>query len=125
LVLSAAAIIMLIFSGLAWAMDSDAPEGDVRGGAGDSGRQAEAAPNCDQQGTLEALSSPELAGRSAEDNGKLLSRFLECGGTIASLPEGSFATLLMQGVIELRVVEGSGMIACAATGEGGCSDIPG
>lgn len=127
LVISVAVVVTLGFPGLAWAVDSNniSPSSDVQSSP-DGSRQPDAVPNCDLQGTLDALSSPELASRSAEDNGKLLSKYLGCGGTIASLPQEIFATLLRQGVIELDIVNGgSGAVACPATGEGACSNIPG
>ena len=125
LVLSVVMAVMMVFSGLAGATDGVTPGGDAQDSA-DGGGQPAVAPTCDQQDTLSALSSPDLASRSPQDNGKLLSQFLECGGTLADLPQEAFDTLLMQGVIELVIVDSSsGMIACPVGDRSACIDIPG
>jgi hypothetical protein len=118
-------MVMMVFSGMAWATDGVISGGDAPDSADDSSQPA-VAPTCDQQATLNALSSPDLASRSSEDNGKLLSQFLECGGTLADLPQEVFDTLFMQGVIELDIVDSSsGMIACPVGDRSACIDIPG
>jgi hypothetical protein len=80
-------------------------------------------PSCEQT-ALDALSSPDLESNSAKDNRKLLSELVKCGGTISSLPQESFNTLLMQGNIELDVV-GSNMFACPAGDKRHCSPASG
>ena len=96
--------------------------------AGPSGStQSGAAPSSScEQDALNALSSPNLGSNASTDNHKLLEQYVKCGGTISALPQESFNTLLMQGVIELDVVNSrSGFVACPSGDKSHCSDIPG
>jgi hypothetical protein len=89
--------------------------------------QSGAAPNSScEQDALNALSSPNLGSNTSTDNHKLLEQYVKCGGTISALPQESFNTLLMQGVIELDVVNSSsGFVGCPSGDKSHCSDIPG
>ena len=115
---------LLVFSGLAAAQGDSVPPSDNGQDAANGGAQPNAAPDCDQNALLDALSSADLASNGAQDNSKLLSQFVGCGGTIAQLPQQAFNTLLMQGTIELDIV-GSGGVACPRGDKSHCSPVAG
>lgn len=91
--------------------------------ASDGQYGAATTPSCEQS-ALDALSSPTLGSNSAQDNRKLLSEFVKCGGEIASLPQASFNALLRQGNIELEVAR-NGTFACPRGDRTNCSAVPG
>jgi hypothetical protein len=134
LLLSDALVVMLLaIAGLAEAPATVIPNALAQYGAGQqysaggeyapsSADQYGTVPTCEQE-ALNALSSPNLESNSQTANRKLLSEFVKCGGTIASLPQESFTTLLRQGNIELDVV-GSGWVACPRGDKTHCSSEP-
>lgn len=137
LLLSVALVVMLLAlaAGLAWAPAMVIPNakaqyatndqygaGEQYSAGGQYAPESETVPSCEQD-ALNALSSPTLESNSQAANRKLLSEFVKCGGTIASLPQASFTTLLRQGNIELDVV-GSGWVACPRGDKTHCSAEP-
>jgi hypothetical protein len=87
------------------------------------GQYQAATPSC-QQNALDALSRPGLRTNSQATNLQHLSRYIQCGGTISSLPKGIFDTLVVQGVITLNRVNDS-TFACPNGDSANCSDITG
>jgi hypothetical protein len=125
-VLVAVVVMPLVLSGLARAQDSVTPNGyvqydaypqydaapqydaypqyaaDPQYGAAAPQYAADVAPTCDQV-ALDALSDPN---NGPTRNQKLLTRYIKCGGTIASLPQDIFNRLEAQFVIITRILNG-------------------
>ena len=117
----AAMFVAATFTAAAQEDPATTSDGSAQSGVAPNTDRSDGAPNCEQD-ALDALSSPDLASNSPQDNAKLLSQFVKCGGTIASLPQASFETLLREGVIELDIV-GSGSVACPRGDKTHCSAV--
>lgn len=79
-------------------------------------------PTSCQQEALNALNVPSLRSSSAASNLGLLEQYIKCGGTIASLPQNIFNTLMSQGVITISVVDNS-TNACPKGDPTNCSSV--